>query len=191
MRIDLLPFPAVGSPTDASIERWLRRVPVGTRLSSRVNPVGYWDWSACLRPFLHAFHLPAVPSLHADYQRFLATMAALTPAVRSRLFGATRMNTVHNPLRRSPRFTCTAFRPFHLHPPDSPLRRFHTLPLSAQSFRRLSDGLDFTTLPRARRSARPYRVRRYPTDWSFTSRCFGPHLMVTPFRLVAGRRAHA
>jgi len=32
---------------------------------------------------------------------------------------------------------------------------------------------------------------RHPTDWSFTSRCFGPHLLVTPLRLITGRRAHA
>ena len=63
------------------------------------------------RRVLHAFHLPAVPLLHADYRRFLAPMTALTPARRSRLFGATRMNTVHNSLRRSPCFTHTAVDP--------------------------------------------------------------------------------
>jgi hypothetical protein len=140
---------------------------------------------------LRRLHLPARPSLHAHYRRFLATVGALTPApTLAALRLAQSMNTAPVPSRRSPRFTCTAFQPFRLHPPDSPLRRFLTLPLSSQGFRRIGGGLDFTFASQARRSARPYRVR-HPTDWSFTSRCFGPHFAVTPFRLVSGRRAHA
>jgi hypothetical protein len=143
------------------------------------------------RSVLHAFHLPARPSLHARYRRFPATMGALTPAPTfAALRLSTSMNTALCPSRRSPCFTHTAFGPFRLHPPDSPLRRFRTLPLSAQGFRRPRGGPDFAIESQARRSARPYRVR-YPTDWSFTSHCFGPHLTVTPSCLVTGRRAHA
>jgi len=86
-------------------------------------------------------HLPpsCPPSLHAHYRRFRATMEALTP---DSVFAALRlprsMNTALCPPSRAPCFTCTAFRPFRLHPPDSPRRRFRTLPLSATGFRRLS-----------------------------------------------------
>jgi len=143
------------------------------------------------RSVLHAFHLPARPSLRIHYRCLIATMGALTPALAfAALRLGTSMNTALCPPRRSPCFTCTAFRSFRLHPPDSPLRRFPTLPFSAQSFRRVARGLDFAIESQARRSARPYRVR-YPTDWSFTSRCFGPHLSMTPLRLITGRRAHA
>jgi hypothetical protein len=189
MAIALLHFPGRVCQQARRCGGNFKAYPSGTPLSSRSNPLGYWDWSACCHPFRHVLHLPAVPSLHVHYRRFIATMAALTPAMRSRLFGILRMNTVHIPLRRSPCFTCTAFRSFRLHPPDSPLRRFLTLPLSAQSFRRVARGLDFAIASQARRSARPYRVR-YPTDWSFTSRCFRPHLTMTPLRLISGRRAH-
>jgi hypothetical protein len=70
---------------------------------------------------LRRLHLPARPSLHAHYRRFLATMGALTPApTLAALRLSLSMNTAPVPSRSSPRFTCTAFRPFRLHPPDSP-----------------------------------------------------------------------
>jgi hypothetical protein len=165
--------------------------PPGSGVSALRSPTGHYRRSFFRRCVLHAFHLPARPSLHARYRRFLTTTGALTPATT---FAALRLSSSMNsalcPSRRSPCFTCTAFRPFRLHPPDSPLRRFRTLPLSAQGSRLLRGALDFAIESQARRSARPYRVR-YPTDWSFTSHCFGPHLAVTPLCLVTGRRAHA
>ena len=129
---------------------------------------------------LHAFHLPALPSLHAHYRRFLATMGALTPAQALAALRLLRsLNTALVPPGRSPCFTCTAFRPFRLQPPDSPRRRFRTLPLSAPGFPQVTGGLDFALGSKARQSVRPYRVRQ-PTDGSFTSRCSGLHLAVTP-----------
>ena len=190
MRIDLLGLPTSGRQQTFraahGLRRPLRRAPLPRRLTHWVLSSG--RLSVCCTSCLH---LPARPSLHARYKRFLTTMGALTPATT---FAALRLSSSMNsalcPSRRSPCFTCTAFRPFRLHPPDSPLRRFHTLPLSAQGSRLLRGALDFTIESQARRSARPYRVRS-PTDWSFTSHCFGPHLAVTPLCLVTGRRAHA
>ena len=53
-------------------------------------------------------HPPScAPWLHTHYRRFDATMGALTPARLS-------------PPGRSPRFMCTAFRPFRLQPPHAP-----------------------------------------------------------------------
>ena len=164
--------------------------PAGSDVSGLCSPCGHCRRSWFRLSVLHAFHLPAPLRSTPITGASSLAMGALTPASRSRLFGSSSMNTALCPLRRSRRFTCTAFQPFRLHPPDSPLRRFRTLPLSSQGLRRFAGGLDFAIEKQARRSARPYRVR-HPTDWSFTSRCFGPHLVMTPFRLVSGRRAHA
>jgi len=51
-------------------------------------------------------------------------------------------------------------------------------------------GLDFAFDMQAHRALRPHRVRRYPTDGSFTSSCFPPHLTVTQFLSVSRRRAY-
>jgi hypothetical protein len=67
-------------------------------------------------------------------------------------------------------------------------RRFITLPLSSPSFL-VSQVQASPFSSRLARHTWPYRVR-HPTDWSFTSRCFPPHLAVTQLRSVTGRRAH-
>lgn len=165
--------------------------PPGADLSGLFSPCGHSRRFLFHQSVLHASTslppfaprpLQALPSSYEGSDSCQAIAALrLSPS----------MNTVLVPPRRSPRFTCTAFQPFRLHPPDSPHRRFRTLPLSAMGSRRsFCAGPDFATESQARRSARPYRVRQ-PTDWSFTSHCFGPRLQATPLCLVSGRRAHA
>lgn len=94
---------------------------------------------------------------------------------------------------RSPCFMDRAFRPFRLQSPyvarrsrfgfGSPAYR-HALarahPLRQGSARR---HLGFATLQQARHDDRPNRVR-YPTDWTFTSRCSPPRLAATQLRSV-------
>jgi len=50
-------------------------------------------------------------------------------------------------------------------------------------------GLGFAFDTQAHRALRPPRVR-HPTDGSFTSSCFPPHLTVTQFLSASGRRAY-
>jgi hypothetical protein len=61
------------------------------------------------------------------------------------------------------------------------------------SARRASRLPEFWTSPFTSRLVgftRPNRVR-HPTDWSFTSGCSPPHLVMAQLPLVTGRRAHA
>ena len=96
------------------------------------------------------------------------------------------MNAVHSPLAQVSLLHVhgLSFRSVANHPMASPVR-FLTLPLSDRRFpapRR--GGLGFVSFQQTRHPIWPNRVRHYPTDRIVTSRCFGPHLVVTPFRLV-------
>jgi len=133
------------------------------------------------RSVRHGFHLPALPSLHVHYRRFLATMGALTPALE---FPALRlpssMNTGLALGAGLPASRARPFRPFRLQPPNVPCRRFRTLPLSATGLPPPSGRVQVS--PSASRlTATSGRIEfASATDWSFTSPGFGPHLAVTP-----------
>jgi hypothetical protein len=65
-------------------------------------------------------------------------------------------------------------------------QRFSTLPLSVADILIGISGFAITW--QARRHNRPKRVR-HPTDWSFISCCFPPHLAAKQLRSITGWRA--
>jgi len=131
--------------------------------------------------FLHPFAPRALP-------RFFALTGALTPAQRA-LRTLTRGNE-HPPYSRQVSLVHTA-RP-SMHSVTKHLARpAIASPLPAQRDRLpgLCPGLDFALNPKARRYARPNRVRHNPTDCMFASGCSPPHLTAAQLPLATRERA--
>ena len=132
-----------------------------------------------LSTFLHPFAPRALP-------RFLATMGALTPA-QVALRTLTRGDE-HPPYARQVSLVHTARPSMHSvtnHPVCSDVA--FLLPL--QRVRRpctfyFVHGSGFTLNEEARRTTRPNRVRRYPTDCLFASGCSPPRLTATQLPLA-------
>jgi hypothetical protein len=134
-----------------------------------------------LSTFLHPFAPRALP-------RFLTLTGALTPA-RGALRTLIRGNE-HPPYPRQVSLVHTA-RP-SMHSVTKHLARpaiASPLPTQRDRLLGLCPGLDFALSPKARRYARPNRVRHYPTDCMFASGCSPPRLAAAQLPLATRKRA--
>ena len=166
--------------------------PAGTDLSGLCS-----RWRHCRRLVLrrcvaHAFHLPARPSLHVRYGRFHATTGALTPApTLAALRLAVSMNTALDPSRRSPCFTHTVFGA--VPSPTTPWRHSLAFARYPSAVSASDNGVAGAGLRLSLADSPHHRAESRSSSYGPAppSQCFGPHLAVTPFCLVTGRRAHA
>ena len=151
-------------------------------LASRHSPwFRFYPVLTYLSTFLHPFAPRALP-------RFFAPTGALTPAQRA-LRTLTRGNE-HPPYPRQVSLVHTA-RP-SMHSVTTHLARpaiASPLPTQRDRLPGLCPGLDFALSPKARRYARPNRVRHYPTDCMFVSGCSPPRVAATQLPLATRERA--
>ena len=142
----------------------------------------HWFWLYLLLNYLSTFLHPFAPRA---LPRFFAPTGALTP-VQGALRTLTRGNE-HPPRSWQVSLVHTARPSMHsvtthlAHPATA-----SPLPTQRGRLPGLYPGLDFALSPKARRYARPNRVRHYPTDCMFASGCSPPRLAATQLPLATG-----